>query len=361
MVVVTELFLYISFSLLMGGLLVQAIPSGKLPEVKVPKKLLLTCVVLIALLSFGPVLQVVLYLGADIGYWKTFYFVLFTFEVGKAWLITIAIAILLYCLIYFNDLNRDPILARMGVALAIILVIALGWASHASSLTPWSGFIAHSFHFLAVTVWTGVMITVGWFSTSENNWLQFQRWFTPLAIGCVAVVIAAGLVLMELILTDGYFYSWLVPYGQAILFKHLLIIPLLTYAFINGFLMKARLKKDPSFSPRKWLKVESVIVLLVFSATAFMGQQSPPHDVETLLEQQGPASWFAAFYQGSFQPTMNVVFHFGTVSFLFSIVAFVFLALVLFSYIKKAPSWLSLLMSVLFVFAGYIGLMTAIQ
>ena len=38
--------------------------------------------------------------------------------------------------------------------------------------------------------------------------------------------------------------SWMIPYGQALLIKHLLIIPLLVYVLINSILMKKKLKKD---------------------------------------------------------------------------------------------------------------------
>ena len=35
-----------------------------------------------------------------------------------------------------------------------------------------------------------------------------------------------------------YANSWMLPYGQALLIKHLLIIPLLAYAFINSVLIR---------------------------------------------------------------------------------------------------------------------------
>jgi lipopolysaccharide export LptBFGC system permease protein LptF len=56
-----------------------------------------------------------------------------------------------------------------------------------------------------------------------------------------------------------------------------------------------------------------------------------------------------------------VILDFGTLSFIFVLLAFFFLSLVLLSYLKKAQTFLSLLFSILFVFAGYVGLMTAIQ
>ena len=42
---------------------------------------------------------------------------------------------------------------------------------------------------------------------------------------------------------EDYPNSWMLPYGQALLIKHLLIIPLLVYAVINSILMKKKLDK----------------------------------------------------------------------------------------------------------------------
>ena len=43
---------------------------------------------------------------------------------------------------------------------------------------------------------------------------------------------------------ENYPDSWMLPYGQTLLFKHLLIIPLLVYAIINSLFVKKKLIKD---------------------------------------------------------------------------------------------------------------------
>ena len=64
------------------------------------------------------------------------------------------------------------------------------------------------------------------------------------AIACLLLTVATGLVLMTLIIDlKEYSDAWMIPYGQSLLIKHLLIIPLLGYAFINSILVRKRLKK----------------------------------------------------------------------------------------------------------------------
>lgn len=86
---------------------------------------------------------------------------------------------------------------------------------------------------------------------------------------------------MTLVITD-YTNSWLFPYGQALLIKHILIIPLLIYAIINGIFVKRKIKRDPNFNPKTWTRIECIIILLIFTVTAVLGQQAPPNKT-TLL------------------------------------------------------------------------------
>ena len=66
-----------------------------------------------------------------------------------------------------------------------------------------------------------------------------------------------------------YANAWMLPYGQALLIKHLLIIPLLAYAFINSILIRKKIKNNDSFNPRPWTKAESLIVFLIFSVLLY--------------------------------------------------------------------------------------------
>lgn len=168
-----------------------------------------------------------------------------------------------------------------------ILLITFGYASHSASIYGWTGFASHTAHFIAAMVWIGVMIVIGWCTIETRNWKAFLKWFTPMAIVCVLVTLVAGLLLMSK-LSPQYVSSWITSYGQAMLIKHLLIVPIIALAFINGFLLR-----KGTAGTLSWLKAESIFVILLLAVTAFMGQQAPPHDdLKELLGEEPPSSLF---------------------------------------------------------------------
>ncbi|MED4632830.1 CopD family protein [Peribacillus frigoritolerans] len=357
-----EVLLYLCFSLIIGSLILHLVPNSKRPDIFVPKGALLTAVGGIAIFSFIPVLQLVLHLYQDIGVGQTFQSVLFTFEVGKAWIFTYLVSNLLFIFIVWFDYKKKPLYAIIGMLFTLILILALGWASHASSLEGWKGSLTHTSHFIAVTVWVGILLVVGWFSKDHSNWLNFLRWFSPVAITCLTVTIITGIILMTFVVDiKDYVNAWLLSYGQTLLIKHLLIIPLLAYAIINSILIRKKLRTNTSFNPKPWARVESIVILLIFSATAALGQQSPPHDIVTTVKSEGASKLFTTLYQGSFNPDMVVNFSFNATSAILIVLAVLFLVLTIYSFIKKTSTLVSFFMSILFVFSSYLSLILSIK
>lgn len=158
---------------------------------------------------------------------------------------------------------------------------------------------------------------------------------------------------------EDYPNSWMLPYGQALLIKHLLIIPLLAYAMINSIFIKKKLITDINFNPRPWARIESIIILLIFSATAALGQQSPPH--ETTVTSEEVSKLFMMFYQGQFHPEMTIQLEFTPPSISFTILGVLFFALMIMSFIRKTPAIVSFLMSVILVFCLYLSLILSIN
>ncbi|EWG08550.1 copper resistance D family protein [Cytobacillus firmus] len=357
----TETFLYLCFSLLIGAFLLSLVPFQSKPDIKVPKGVLMAATGGIAVFSFVPVLQLILYLYQDVGLGQTFQSVIFTFEVGKAWVVTYLLSNLLFIYIIWFDYRSKRFYALVGVFITFIMILALGWSSHASSLDQWKGFIAHSVHFTAVSIWIGVLITVSWFSKNSHNWLNFLKWFTPVALMCLMITIGTGLVLMAFVVDfKDYANSWMVPYGQALLIKHLLILPLVVYAGVNSVLIKRKLKTDAEFNPVPWTRIESAVILLIFAATAALGQQSPPHDIEMTVKS-GVSKLFAMFYQGQIDSALPVQMTVNITGISLGVVAFLFLALTVLSYIKRSSAALSFLMSILFVVSTYLSLLLSIK
>lgn len=358
---ISEALLYLCFAILMGSFILHIVPSEYRPELNIPRKVLLVSIIGIAILSFTPALQVILAFYKDIGLSLTIKSVLFTFEVGKAWIISFILSNILLIYVILFDLKKKTTYSYVGIVFTFLLILTLGWSSHASSLTEVSGFITHTVHFLSVSVWVGILLVVSWFTSNRDNWLNFLQWFTPVAITCFLITIGTGLFLMSLVVDiKAYTNAWMVSYGQALLIKHLLIVPLLAFAFINSVLMRKRLKKDNTFNPKPWAKAESIILLLIFSATTVLGQQSPPHDIVTMIKSVGASTFFELLYQNKIQPDMSVILSFGLNGIVLTAISLLFLLLTILSFIKKAPVFVSFITSIFFVLTSYLALMLSI-
>ena len=346
----------------MGSFILHVVPKELRPEINIKRRVLLISVIGIAILSFIQPLQLILAFYNDIGLSLTIQSVLFTFEVGKSWIITVVFSIILFIYLILFDIKRKASYSYVGIIITVGLVVAVGWASHAGSLVGFSGFLAHSFHFLAVSIWIGILFITGWFSTYHNNWQNFLKWFTPVAIMCLVTTIGTGLYLMNLVVEfNDYTNAWKLTYGQALLLKHILIIPLLTFAFINSVLIRRRLKNDNAFNPRPWTKAESLVVLFIFTATSILGQTSPPHDIETTFILVGPSKLFDLLYAENITSELDVILSFGFNSISLLIVALFYICLSILAFVKKAPSVLSFILSVVSVLTMYLSLMLSVQ
>jgi len=358
----SEPFLYLCFSILIGSFLIQLIPSTHRPDVFVKKGVLMTATAGIAIFSFFPVLQNILYLYKDIGFLSTLQSVLLGFTIGKAWIVTSLVSNVLFIYIIWFDYRKRPINSLVSLILTLILILILGWSSHAASIYDWQGFLIHSIHFIAISVWTGVLIIVSWFSTDYSNWLKFLNWFSPVAASCFIVTIVTGLLLMNVVIDySDYANSWILPYGQSLLIKHLLIIPLILYAFINSVLIRRSVVKNPTFNPTPWTKAESLVVLLIFSATAVLGQQEPPHEIEITIASSGISSLFDLFYSGNITKDSIIILGFDLYAIILFLLGAFFLVLSVMTYIKRTPAFVGFTMNVLSVISLYLALMMSIQ
>lgn len=360
---ISETLLYVCFSVLVGGTLLSLVPENKKPLIVVPRTIMSSSLVGIVFLSLFPVINLVYYyvtnLNYEVGY--VAYTVLTDYKVGTGWIYTVFIATVLFYLLEIKPPAPGNKLGSYAkFLLSIALVFTMGWSSHAATIYEWGGFLAHTIHFLAITLWMGVMLVTAWFAQDKGNWIALLRWFTPLAILCMIASITAGIVLASYISPD-YYNSWMLSYGQALLIKHIAIIPLLWIAFINGFLIKARLIKDEGFDPRPWLKIESMIVLFIFSVTAYLGQQSPPHNVIETLKEEKPASLFLWLYQGKFHPEMKVSLFLNWGSILLAVMACLCLLVALVVFRERKPLHWAFISCILFVVLCYVSVMLAIR
>lgn len=354
----SQALVYLCFAIIMGSFILALISEDKRPVMVIPKSALLVASSGIALFSFFPVLQIVLYLVPNMGLGETLQSVLLTFEIGKAWLFTFIVSIFLFLFISVIDYQHNKFINSIGIAIIFLLILALGWSSHASSYNALPGFIGDTVHFTAVSVWAGILIAISAFSKNHANWANFLKWFTPVAIVCFTLTIASGFLLMDIIVDD-YANSLPISYGQTLLLKHLLIIPLVVFAVVNSLLIKKRVQSDDRFDPLPWVKAESILMLLIFSATAALGQQSPPR--ETAISSNNVSVFFRLVYQGQIEPDMQVQFAPNATAIMLMAVTLLFLGLMLFSFVKKMPAIMTFMMGMFLVIGGYLSLMLSIQ
>ncbi|MCE4093154.1 CopD family protein [Priestia aryabhattai] len=355
LVPLTELITYILFSILIGHVALQFVSPEKKPSIYISKRFLLSCVLGIILFTFGPLLQVVAYFGGSVGVAQTLFSVLFTFEIGKAWIAIVWCSTLLWLAIYLESSKY------VQAVLLFLMVLSIGYASHVASLSFWTGFTSHTVHFLAVTLWAGILIQVSWFSKDSTNWDRFLRWFTPFAVSCMIVILISGVIVMLFVIdiTD-YVNAWVLPYGQMILLKHISIIPLLAFACINGILVR-KMRKIPTFNPQTWVKAESVSILIVFFFTGILGTLSPPHDIDQTVKSEGVANWVTDLLSSPIKPPVNLEITASIQGIVMILFGILFLSMIFLSFYKRKTPALAVALTICFIISTYLGIMMTIK
>ncbi|MEH7332419.1 CopD family protein [Neobacillus drentensis] len=340
---------YLLYSILVGHVALQFVPEANKPKVNIPIPVLLLSTLGIIIFSLGPIVQTVAYFQGGVGLVLAIKSVLFDFQVGRAWIFIGFMSTFLYLAILLKG-------SKYVQSLFLLLMIAaVGYSSHVASLSFWPGLLSHSTHFLIITLWTGILIHAAWFSKEEPNWSKFLRWFTPFAVFCIVIIIFSGIYLMLFVVDPkDYAKSWVLPYGQMLLLKHISIIPVLVFAFINGVLSRKALKL-PSFNPKPWIKAESIILYIVFYFTAVMGTLSPPHEVEFTVKSEGASKWVEWLLGKNILSTLQLHLVPSFQSGLLIIMSILFLLLIIISFKRYKPI-LGVVFGVGFIVALYFGL-----
>ncbi len=351
---ITEYVTYMLFSYLVGYIFLQFIPQSKKPVTQVSKQSLLLSVLGIIVLTFLPVVQVITFFSEEGLFSLTAYSILTEFQVGIAWLYGSFFAVLLWMTIYVEGPKY------LQALFIIIMILSVGYASHASTLDAFPGLLSHSVHFLTITIWFGVLLHVGWLSKGIVNWNEFLRWFTPLSIGLIVILTISGISLMLFVVDPrDYANSWVLPYGQMLLLKHISILPILVFGFINGFLSR-KTKQDEQFNPLKWVQAETFILMIVFFLTGVLGTLPPPHQINATLIQEGPALWIEPLLGQNIEAPFSVQLNFALQSTFLFIVALLFISMMIISFYKKISPMIALGFGIAFIISTYLGLMFSI-
>lgn len=355
-----EFLLYSSFALLTGVHILILVPENKKPLLTPSKRWVQLAILLIVIASGMPVIQTTLFLQDAVGFIATFQQVLREFEVGIAWSNIVLLSLIYYILV---SISTPAVRQHRGYAVVTLfftlgMIGAVSSAGHSASLEGELGTWMHFSHLTFVSIWAGILGVVAWFATSEDHWPSFLRWFTPLAVGCLLAIIGSGLWMMNLT-TDlqAYPSTWMLTYGQALVIKHLLVLPILVIAGFQAFYMTSprhRVKKRRSLGGAK---AESVLILLVFAATSTLSQSSPPHDISETMKSAGTSPWFNYFYGAAPSGFSPIEWQGHPVYSLFFVVALVFFILLIKTVKQQQWGW-TIGMALCFVGSAYLGLMT---
>jgi putative copper resistance protein D len=287
--------------------------------------------------------------------------VLFDFTVGKAWLWTLGLSLCLFVVVILEDFREKRSFAVLALIITVAIIFANSWSSHSASLTDYQGWLGNSLHLLAVSVWIGVLLMVGFFARQSINWSAFLRWFTPTAIISVLVIMASGFFMMREIVPE-YYNSWMLSYGQVLLIKHLIFIPLIFFAFASGFLVRHRLQKEADYSPESWYRWEGLLALMIFAVSAFMIEQEPPHEVAITLNFTEPSRLFLAFFDGEFfHPTLQLLLSPNLLSMVLIIGALLSLTFIIITFMKKWSVAFAFIFAILFIASAYLATMLAVE
>ena len=359
LVVISNALLYPAFAFLVGGLILMVVPEKYRPTLYVNKTTFITVVLATIFLTSVPVFSLAINLSGilNLSLLNAVKQVLFTFNIGQVWIQTLISGALLIVVLLLGDKGRK--FRYFALLLSIVIVVIVSQASHSASLQPSLGLVGHSIHFISVSVWAGILLVVGISAKDEVNWDSFLKWYTPTAVFCVVILTVSGMFLMKGIVPD-YVNSLMLSYGQLLLLKHILFLLVIIYGFINGFLIRRKLKNNPSFTPKKWLRLESVFLIFTFMITAFMTEEVPPHNVSVTLERVEPSTLFE-WIHGSVGTYSNVLISSQPFTMLLVFIVLLTIIFIFYVVVKSKRILIAFFTSLIFLLASYSLIMSLVK
>ncbi len=180
---------------------------------------------------------------------------------------------------------------RVGLGGSLMLAATLTFSSHAieSQHQPVLAILADAAHLCAMGLWFGGLLVL---LATLRRWLRLfdseartavlaatVGRFSNLALASVVFLIATGLYAMTLHTTRATILN--TSYGQTLLIKHALILPLIATAALNLLVIKPRLGEERQERARRWLPrllgIEAALGLAVLLVTATLTQLPPAH------------------------------------------------------------------------------------
>lgn len=349
----SQFLIYICLALLMGSFILYCIPETLRPKIDISAKWLIVSAVILPFATFVPNIQLLTILTPQFGFTESAGMLLMKFKVGHSWLAVIGFTLILLILIRQFIKKPSKLLAVMAIFILIAIMAAIGYISHAGSMTGIVGSVLDFVHLLAVSVWLGILMLMSFFSKDAQNWEAFLKWFSPVALVAFTAVALTG-VLMTDTIVPGYITSWSGNYGQFLFIKHVLLVPLTVIILANSLLIKLKMNK-PLFEPRTWVRIETVLLVLILFITALYSEQQPP---SFYVQEISP--FFELFYRSSIEAGMRGYFQMTGVGLGFFLLTALFIGLVIVSYMKQLPVIVSAAMTFALTLCFYMGFMSIV-
>ena len=336
-----ELLSYIAFSFLAGHLVFRFVRKEE-AAIRTPRSDVLAAAASAALVTSGPVINLVSIIGAQNGYGQALSQVLFQFTAGRVWIGIFFLAICVWLLLYFNKFPLLTLLLFLG------MLFLSAYGSHSAVEGGLIGAFAHFVHLGAAVFWVGVLIQVCFYTSEQFSWESFLKWFTPFAILLVMLVIASGIIVM-------LFAMDIRNYGNALI----VFIPVLVFAVINGILAR-NAHRDPAFRPLNWIRAEAILLAIIFICTAILGTSATPADIPATLSNEGSALIFGSIFS-SVTAESVATWHWGVLG----VVCFtgfgLFLASIVYLFKKRAAASFALASAFVASALLYTAIMTSLQ
>ncbi|KGA96574.1 hypothetical protein AJ85_05460 [Alkalihalobacillus alcalophilus ATCC 27647 = CGMCC 1.3604] len=356
MIELSNFFTYLIIALAVG-VLITTLNQKRLPNIPFTRTIMYINIISIVLLTFVPIVQLaqMLHSQFSVPIKDAFINVITTFQVGHAWMIIVVISSLLFIIQCVREKlpNKLAVWGQLTLWLCIAYFISL--SSHSSAADGLLGILSHFIHIVAFAIWIGPLLIVSWLTKPLNDIRAFHRWFSPLALIAVSLIVLSGLILMNT-LVPNYIESWSVSYGQYLLIKHLMFIPILMFGIRHIFLLKWNPLHLNEKQMQLSFKLESLFAIVIFAISAWMTEQTPPHEVDVNTVH----SPLFLLFQSTTGSENNVVFNWSLTGSLLLAIGSLFLIWIGYQLIRKKKVMIPIILMLITLIVIYTGLMLSV-
>ncbi|MFP7495065.1 hypothetical protein SFC66_14915 [Terribacillus saccharophilus] len=346
-----ELLSYIAFSFVAGHLVFRFVRKEE-AAIRTPRSDLLAAAASAALVTSGPVINLFSVLGAQNGYGQALEQVLLQSGAGRIWIGIFVLGVCVWLLLFYD---KFPVLTFI-LFLGMVFLYAFGSQAGEAGFVD---FISRFIHLGASVFWVGVLIHVCFYTPEHFSWESFLKWFKPFVILLVlTVIISSVTVTLSAMDIQDYGNVLMLTYGQVLLIKYILFIPVLVFTIITFSTKKSRLV--PIFRPIDWIRSVTILLGIIFICNAILSSSATPANITEVLRNEGSAPIFGSIFP-SVTAGSVATWHVGAIG-VFCFFGFcLIMASLIFILKKKAAAGLAL--AAAFAASGllYAAIMTSVQ